>query len=185
MAPSSIAEFEYAFDEASLACLPTSLVEPVVAMGLKLRPLCASDYVKGHLELLSTLTFAPDIGARAWSHRFYEMKHTQATYYPLVIVDTAADRLVATGTLVVERKFLRSAGMVGHIEDITVSPSQQGKGLGKTLIAALSTLSEELGCYKSILDCDPKNVAFYAKCGYENKGVEMSRYKIEPLTGAD
>ncbi|SCV68088.1 BQ2448_209 [Microbotryum intermedium] len=180
MTSTTAAEAGYAFDEAALASLPTFLQDSLAVMGLKLRPLSASDYVKGHLELLSTLTLAPDLGAQAWLDRFNELKQTRATYYPLVIVDTGSDQLVATGTLVVERKFLRGAGLVGHIEDISVSPSQQGKGLGKILIRALSALSEELGCYKSILDCDPKNEAFYAKCGYENKGVGMSRYKTKP-----
>ena len=45
-------------------------------------------------------------------------------------------RIIATGTLMVERKFARSCGVVGHIEDIAVLTSAQGQGLGKVIIRA-------------------------------------------------
>jgi glucosamine-phosphate N-acetyltransferase len=48
--------------------------------------------------------------------------------------------------------------------------------LGKLLIAALDTVAKEVGCYKCILDCDPRNTGFYEKCGYEKSGQEMSHY---------
>ena len=53
----------------------------------------------------------------------------------------------------------------------------QGKGLGKILINTLTSLSEQAGAYKTILDCSNDNVPFYKKCAYEVKGVEMSKYK--------
>lgn len=105
------------------------------------------------------------------------MVQLKGTYYPIVVVDKESDQLVAAGTLLVERKFLRNAGLAGHIEDIAVAPSMQGKGLGKKLIEVLTALSEVVGTYKvgkhgigkgcrkltyfcfvqTILDCDPKN----------------------------
>ncbi|GAA6063921.1 hypothetical protein JCM10212_003539 [Sporobolomyces blumeae] len=147
--------------------------------GLTLRPLDSSDYARGHLSVLAHLTAAPDVGQDAWSSRFTEMveiNQVKLTYLPIVLVDDASDRLVGSATLVVERKFLRNAGLVGHIEDVVVDPKQQGKKLGLRLLQALTKLSEGQGCYKTILDCDPKNEAFYVKCGYENKGCEMAKY---------
>ena len=47
--------------------------------------------------------------------------------------------------------------MAGHIEDIAVDTSVQGKGLGKKIINALTLLSETLGAYKVILDCSEEN----------------------------
>ena len=87
------------------------------------------------------------------------------------------DELVATGTVFLEPKFLRNLATAAHIEDIAVDKSMQGKGLGKVLIEALTTLSENAGAYKTLLDCSDDNVPFYTKCGYETKGVYMAKYK--------
>lgn len=50
------------------------------------------------------------------------------------------------------------AGLVGHIEDIAVSPLVQGRKLGLRIITALVRIGEQLGCYKTILDCNQDNV---------------------------
>jgi glucosamine-phosphate N-acetyltransferase len=76
-----------------------------------------------------------------------------SSYFVLAIVDTNTDALVAVGTIFLEHKFIRNLGICGHIEDIAVDPSTQGRGLGKILINALTELSESLGSYKVILDC--------------------------------
>ncbi|GAA6043243.1 hypothetical protein JCM8097_008481 [Rhodosporidiobolus ruineniae] len=166
---------EYLFD----ASLIPEAVRNVPA-GLSLRPLASSDYTRGHLSLLSHLTSSPDVGQQAWSARFEELRAVNAvqlTYLPVVLVEDESDRLVGQATVFVERKFLRNAGLVGHVEDVVVDPRMQGKKLGLKLIEVLTALSESVGAYKTILDCDPKNEAFYAKCGYENKGCEMAKYK--------
>ncbi|GAA5935902.1 hypothetical protein JCM1841_005833 [Sporobolomyces salmonicolor] len=147
--------------------------------GLTLRPLWSTDYTRDHLALLSHLTSAPDIGPSRWTERFHDLLAVNAvrlTYLNVVIVEEESDRLVGQAMVVVERKFLRNAGLVGHVEDVVVDPKMQGKNLGLRLLEVLTALSEEVGCYKTILDCDPKNEAFYVKCGYENKGCEMAKY---------
>lgn len=154
--------------------IPVS-VHDRVPQELHLRPLASDDYERGHLDVLAVLASAPDVGAVAWKSRFEEMKTTVPdSYYPIAIVDRATDRIVAIGTLFVEIKFLRGNARAGHIEDIAVDVSQQGKGLGKTIIAALTAISEEkLGCYKVFLDCSEQNKPFYEKCGYKYAGVQM------------
>jgi hypothetical protein len=96
-------------------------------------------------------------------------------YYSLVIVDRKSDAVVAVGTVFLERKFLRGLGVVGHIEDIAVDKSQQGKKLGLRVIQALTGISERQGAYKTILNCSTANVPFYEKCGYVQKENEMVR----------
>jgi glucosamine-phosphate N-acetyltransferase len=88
---------------------------------------------------------------------------------------------VAVGSIIVERKFLRNAGLVGHIEDIAVSKSMQGRKLGLKIINSLEEIGRGQGLYKIILDCSKDNIrmsflttsdavliltAFYEKCGY-------------------
>jgi glucosamine-phosphate N-acetyltransferase len=65
----------------------------------------------------------------------------------LVICD-GDDRVVGTGSLIVERKFIHSLGLVGHIEDIAVEKGQQGKKLGLRIIQALDFVAAQVGCYK-------------------------------------
>ncbi|GAA5858730.1 hypothetical protein JCM8547_004959 [Rhodosporidiobolus lusitaniae] len=165
---------EFLFD-ASL--IPESV--RAVPAGLTLRPLASADYSHGHLALLSHLTSAPDVGAQAWSERFNGMlavNKVELTYLPFVIVEDVSDQLVGLATVFLEREFLRNAGLVGHLEDAVVAQRLQGKKLGLKLLEVLQALSESFGTSKSILDCDPKLEAFYVKCGYDYKGLQMARY---------
>ena len=143
--------------------------------------------------MLSVLTVVTDPGEDAWLAQFEALRTAPRTYYSIVIVDKASDRIVAVGTVFIERKFLRGLGCVGHIEDIAVDKSQQGKKLGLRIIQALTGISENSGCYKTILNCSDENIrepsnarplswlllnfgcglAFYVKCGYEKKENEM------------
>jgi len=70
------------------------------------------------------------------------------TYLCIVIEEESSNELVGSATLVVERKFLRGGGMVGHVEDVVVHPRMQGKKLGVSLLKVLTQLGEDLGCYK-------------------------------------
>ncbi|KAI0746777.1 acyl-CoA N-acyltransferase [Daedaleopsis nitida] len=140
---------------------------------LHIRPLASTDYRRGHLAILSVLTVVTDPGEEAWRVQFEALRASARTYYPIVIVDKASDRIVAVGTVFIERKFLRGLGCVGHIEDIAVDKSQQGKKLGLRIIQALTGISENSGCYKTILNCSDSNIPFYEKCGFQKKENEM------------
>ncbi|KAF4508851.1 hypothetical protein G6O67_005182 [Ophiocordyceps sinensis] len=105
----------------------------------------------------------------------YDRMGQQGGYYIIVIEDQRA-AVVATGALIVERKFIHNLGAVGHIEDIAVAKDQQGKKLGLRLIQALEFVAERIGCYKSILDCSDANEGFYVKCGFRRAGLQMAHY---------
>ena len=139
----------------------------------------------GYLDVLLTLVASqPALTSEVFQKSFREMRDTnerapQPIYYVIVVEDNSlpeSERIVATATLLIERKFLRAGSIAGHIEDVSVKASQQGKGLGKVLIETLTALARNVGCYKVILDCEDRNVAFYEKCGYDRAGVEMKRY---------
>ncbi|RAK74753.1 fumarate hydratase [Aspergillus fijiensis CBS 313.89] len=158
---------------------PTTLVSPDVTAALPetytIRPLRRSDYQRGYLDVLRVLTTVGDITAAQWDARYDWIASRNDEYYLLVICD-GAGRVVGTGSLIVERKFIHALGMVGHIEDIAVDKDQQGKKLGLRLIQALDFVAEKVGCYKTILDCSESNEGFYLKCGFKRAGLEMAHY---------
>ena len=114
--------------------------------------------------MLGILTETPDVGADAWASQFHHLRDTPATYYILVVVARDTDRIVASGGVFIERKFLRGLGRVGHIEDIAVSREMQGKKLGLRIIQALTHISEGVGSYKTILNCSDENLRTFNSC---------------------
>ncbi|KAL4063791.1 acyl-CoA N-acyltransferase [Scleroderma yunnanense] len=166
---------DFMFSQELISCE----VENQLPSGLIMRPLASTDYRRGHLTVLSVLTVVNDLGEDAWVAQFNAMRASPQTYYSLVIVDQATDKIVGVGTVFIERKFIRGLGSVGHIEDIAVDKSQQGKKLGMRIIQALTHISENVGCYKTILNCSEENMPFYEKCGYKKKELEMAKYAPE------
>ncbi|OTA98238.1 hypothetical protein M426DRAFT_70197 [Hypoxylon sp. CI-4A] len=157
----------------------SDLISPSVAAalpeGYTARSLRLSDYEAGFLDCLRVLTTVGEISKDQFAER-YQWMSSQDTYYVLVIEDTTRGKIVGTGALLVERKFIHSLGLVGHIEDIAVAKDQQGKKLGLRLIQALDFIAEKVGCYKTILDCSEANEGFYVKCGFRRAGLEMAHY---------
>ena len=83
---------------------------------------------------------------------------------------------MATGSLLVERKFIRGCGRVGHIEDVVVDASQRRRGTGARIVRHLVDAAERAGCYKVILDCAAENAPFYERQGFVRKEVQMALY---------
>ncbi|KAL7750774.1 Glucosamine-phosphate N-acetyltransferase-like protein [Sorochytrium milnesiophthora] len=144
--------------------------------GFAIRPLSITDYEKGFLNCLSFLTVVGDISKAQFADRFAYVKAHNHEYFIVVIEDIKKQKIAAAGTVMVERKFIRNCGLVGHIEDIVVDETYRGLQFGRYIIDALKSVGEHVGCYKIILDCAEKNVKFYEKCGFEKKEVEMVWY---------
>ncbi len=94
-------------------------------------------------------------------------------YKIVIIEDTVKGKVIGSGTVFVEKKFIHNCANVGHIEDIVVNSEYRGKSLGLRLINVLTQLGKASGCYKVILDCSDKNIPFYEKCGYKKVENEM------------
>ena len=91
----------------------------------------------------------------------------------LTLVAEKYEKIIGTGSVLIEQKFLRGGGKVGHIEDIVVDNRSREKGVGKTIIDFLVEIAKERGCYKVILSCSNENVPFYIKCGFRLTENEM------------
>jgi glucosamine-phosphate N-acetyltransferase len=139
----------------------------------KIRPLAINDYDKGYLNLLSQLTTVGEINKDKYEENFNKLPECHKLF---VIEDITKNTIVSIGSLIIETKFIHNCGKVGHIEDIVVDRNWRGKGLGKMMINYLSKLSDELKCYKCILNCSNDLIEFYKKCNFNNSGYEMSLY---------
>lgn len=102
---------------------------------LYVRPLYASDYQRGFLELLKELTEVGNVSQQQFQgisvyyspfpqieikfhviEQFDYMKSCPGTYYCTVIVDTIRDRIVGAATLLMEKKFIRGCASVCHVK---------------------------------------------------------------------
>jgi len=128
---------------------------------LHVRPLASNDLLRSHFGLLSHLSTSPPLAPSVYTALFNAIKRCEDTYYIIVYVERETDQIVASGTLINERKYIHGAGRAGHIEDIVLAPSVQGRGLGRALVEGLRDLAVSLGCYKIILDCQEPKVREY------------------------
>ncbi|CAH8386768.1 unnamed protein product [Eruca vesicaria subsp. sativa] len=142
----------------------------------KIRRLDISDKTKGYIELLSQLTVAGSLTDEEFDQRFKEITSYGDDHLICVIEDVSSGKIAATGSVMIEKKFLRNCGKAGHIEDVVVDTEFRGKHLGKQVVEFLMEHCRAMGCYKVMLDCSLENKGFYEKCGLVNKAIQMSKY---------
>ncbi|KAF9191127.1 Glucosamine-phosphate N-acetyltransferase-like protein [Haplosporangium sp. Z 767] len=163
--------------------LISSSVQAQLPEGYRMRPLEATDYHKGFYDCLAGLTVVGNVSEKAFLQTFETMRRCESVYHTVVIEELCNQRIVATGTLIVEQKFLRGCAKAGHIEDIVVHDSQRGKKFGIRLIEQLKHIGTLVGCYKMLLTCAESNEVFYEKSGFKRKDLHMAQY-IEPSAPA-
>lgn len=98
-------------------------------------------------------------------------------HYICIIEDVDSQKIIGTGTLLIEDKIIHNYGKVGHIEDLVIDKQYRGLELGRLVVEYLTDFSKlDMNCYKCILNCHENLIRFYQKCGYKINGVEMSMY---------
>jgi glucosamine-phosphate N-acetyltransferase len=138
---------------------------------MNIRPICKNDFYKNFTDLLSQLSTTGNITYQNFINIINSLNNNHLIY---VIEDN--NKIIASGTLLIENKFIHNCSKVGHIEDIVVDKKYRGHGLGKQIVNYLVDKSKELNCYKVILNCNEYNKPFYEKMGFTNKNIEMSKY---------
>ncbi|XP_041028773.1 glucosamine 6-phosphate N-acetyltransferase-like [Juglans microcarpa x Juglans regia] len=144
----------------------------------EVRRLEISDKSKGFVELLRQLTVCDSISDKDFENRFREISSLGDDHVICVVEDESSGKIIATGSVFIEKKFLRNCGKVGHIEDVVVDSNARGMQLGKKVIGFLADHACSIGCYKVILDCSLENRAFYEKCGFKQKEIQMVKYFV-------
>ncbi|OAY74275.1 putative glucosamine 6-phosphate N-acetyltransferase 2 [Ananas comosus] len=141
-----------------------------------IRRLEMGDHAKGFVELLGQLSSCPELTEADFGARFADLAALGDDHLVLVAEDPRSGRIVATGSVFVEKKFIRGCGKVGHIEDVVVDKAARGRRLGQRVIRRLADHARAIGCYKVILGCNPDLRSFYVECGFVEKDVQMALY---------
>lgn len=74
--------------------------------------------------------------------------------------------IIGSTTLLVEQKFIRGGGKVGHIEDVATRKGYEKMGIGSAVVKKAIETAKGMGCYKVILDCADDNIPFYERLGF-------------------
>jgi glucosamine-phosphate N-acetyltransferase len=135
------------------------------------RKLEESDYYKNYLQLLSQLTQVGNISPEEFSNIL-----TKIQSQIWVFEDTAANKIVASASILLEQKIIHSGGIVAHLEDVIVDQSYRGIQLGQKLIASIVEIAKNSGAYKIIADCKTELLSFYSKNGFEKRGEQIAIY---------
>lgn len=151
----------------------TDIVEQFIS---SIRPIDADDFHRGYERLFSTLSTCPPYTKET----FIEILETRKKqgWLTWVLEDNKDDKtiIIATTSLMLERKIYREGRNVGHIEDVIVLPEYQHHKLGTHLNEFAISECERLGCYKVILDCKPELENFYNKAGLHISNIQMAKY---------
>lgn len=142
----------------------------------RIRRLEITDKNKGFIELLRQLTVCDSVSDKEFEDRFRELASEGDDHVLCVVEENETGKIIATGSVFIEKKFIRKCGKVGHIEDVVVDANARGMQLGKKIIEFLTEHARSMGCYKVILDCSAENRVFYEKCGFKEKEIQMVKY---------
>ncbi|CAI0391846.1 unnamed protein product [Linum tenue] len=116
----------------------------------QVRKLQLSDKGKGFIDLLRQLSVCDPISDEDFEARFQELSSHGDDHLICVIEDERQGKIVATG----------------------------GLHLGKKIVEFLADHARSKGCYKVILDCSSENKAFYERCGFKEKEIQMVQYFV-------
>ena len=138
-----------------------------------IRKLTKNDFNNKYFDLLDQLS---STNQENITYNKFELFINQLNNNHNIYVIEKNNKIIASGTLLIENKIIHNFGKVGHIEDIVVDFNERGSGIGKLMINHLIEAAKNLNCYKIILNCNESNVQFYEKCGFIKKELEMVIY---------
>ena len=89
------------------------------------------------------------------------------------------NKLIATGTILYETKFIHNICKLAHIEDICIHEDYRSKKFGLILMEHLINEARINNCYKISLYCKENLENFYKKVGFQKNNIEMNIYLKE------
>ena len=140
-----------------------------------IRKLEHNDYSIGYLEVLNQLS---EVNKKLISENEFNifLDELPSNHHIFVIYDNHKNKIVGSGTIIIENKIIHNFGKVGHIEDIVVDSNYRNYGLGKLIVKYLIDYAKVKNCYKVILTSADTNLEFYKKIGFYKKDNSMAIY---------
>jgi len=144
-------------------------------MSFIIRNLTEFDYDNGYLDILNQLSPININLIKKDDFNEY-IKNLPNNINIFIIIDEKNNKIVGSGTLLIEHKIIHNLGKVGHIEDVVIDKNYRGLGLGKIIINKLIEEAKINKCYKIILVSNNDNTIFYNKLGFTKKDNSMMIY---------
>ena len=135
-----------------------------------------NDYNKDYCNLLEQLTTINNITYDMFNKQFINID-TNENHYIIVIEDLQKKKIIGSGTLLIENKFIHNCKNVGHIEDIVINKQYRNNKLGGKLIKILVNIATKNNCYKVILNCSNNLITYYKKIGF-GKEINSMVYRF-------
>ncbi len=139
----------------------------------KIREVVLDDLNNGLLESLSNLSDVK--GLKPEDAKSLLLKIKLNPLHKIFVAINDRGKIIGTTTLIVEQKIIHSGGLVGHIEDVSVRESYEGRGVGSALVKKALQTAKEFGCYKCILDCKEDLTKFYGRLGFRRHEIGMRK----------
>lgn len=144
-------------DESYTATTHPSLYQNLKCGDFKIRPLEQNDISTGYIDLIckdeSSETSTETNSQKVKEYLDFVCTSKPWMYYNVVLEDTKTSRLIGTGSLIVEQKFIHETALRSRIENISVSEIHRNCGFEVLLLETLSLLAERFGCYKVNMNC--------------------------------
>lgn len=125
------------------------------------------------MELLAQHTTTGTVTKAIFSEQFRTMQSYGNVYYIVVVENLVSGKIVATGTLEIEHKFIHSAALRGRIEDVVIDKETEIEkyrytegNLATIIMDVVTSLGKTLGCYKISLESENFLLDFYNTFGY-------------------
>jgi glucosamine-phosphate N-acetyltransferase len=138
---------------------------------IKIRPLNNDDYEQ-YFELINIFRETYFTKEDFINNLIKINNNSNSTIYVIEL----NNKLIATGTILYEYKFIHNISKIAHIEDICVHNDYRSKNYGKILICYLIDEAHKEKCYKVTLYCKEELEKFYKSCNMEKNGIQMAIY---------
>ena len=92
-----------------------------------------------------------------------------------ILVAICDEKIVGSGTILIENKLTHNGCKLAHIENILISPNYRNNGIAKEIVEELVNIADIQKCYRIDLICKEDLHGFYSKFDFNTKQVCMTR----------
>ncbi|KAE8676497.1 Glucosamine 6-phosphate N-acetyltransferase [Hibiscus syriacus] len=138
----------------------------------RVRKLELSDKSKGFIELLRQLTVCDSVSDKEFEERFKEISTYGNDHVICVMEDETSGKIIASGSVFIEKKFIRNCGKVGHIEDVVVDAGARGCDWGRKSWGILKIMLVPWGVIRLFWIA-----VMTTRCSMRNVALSVRRFK--------